>query len=82
MRAECIKLNGAIELAANLGFCNNIVDLVNTGNTLKENNLQEIIKINDVSSQLIVNKIAYKTTNDIICMIINNFRKVLYGKDS
>ena len=41
VRAECIKLNGAIELAPKLGICSTIVDLVSTGRTLKENNLKE-----------------------------------------
>lgn len=70
IQAECIKLNGSIELAPKLGICDLIVDLVSTGNTLKANNMSEIETILDVSSRLIVNKQAYKTMkkgiNDIV----------------
>lgn len=59
--AECVKLNGSIELAPKLGLCDYIVDLVSTGRTLKENKMQEIFKISDVYSGIIVNKQAYKT---------------------
>ena len=45
VQAECIKLNGALELAPNLGLCRRIVDLVQTGSTLKANGLVEIDRI-------------------------------------
>ncbi len=61
VQAECIKLNGAMELAPTLGLCRRIVDLVSTGRTLKENGLVEVEKIADVSSRLIVNRAALKT---------------------
>lgn len=72
IQAECIKLNGAMELAPKLGLCRRIVDLVDSGRTLKENGLVEIEKIVDVESCLIVNRTAFKTNfaqiNDIIQM--------------
>ena len=49
VQAECIKLNGAMELAPNLGLCRRIVDLVSTGQTLKDNGLVEIETITDLS---------------------------------
>ena len=61
VQAECIKLNGAIELAPGLGLCRRIVDLVGTGATLRANGLVEVEHIADVSSRLIVNRIALKT---------------------
>ena len=61
VQAECIKLNGAMELAPGLGLCRRIVDLVSTGKTLKENGLVEIETIAEVTSRLIVNRAALKT---------------------
>lgn len=61
VQAECIKLNGAMELAPTLGLCRRIVDLVSTGKTLRENGLEEIEVIADVTSRLIVNRAAQKT---------------------
>lgn len=57
---EIIKLNGSIELAPVLGISDVIVDIVETGATLKENNLKVIGKIFDISARLIANKAAYK----------------------
>lgn len=61
VQAECIKLNGAMELAPSLGLCRRIVDLVSTGSTLKANGLVEIERIADVTSRLIINRTAFKT---------------------
>ena len=61
VQAECIKLNGALELAPRLGLCRRIVDLVSTGSTLKANGLREIEHIASVTSRLIVNRAAWKT---------------------
>ena len=61
VQAECIKLNGAMELAPSLGLSQRIVDLVSSGATLKANGLVEIEHVLDVTSRLIVNRIALKT---------------------
>ncbi len=61
VQAECIKLNGAMELAPSLGLSQRIVDLVSSGATLKANGLVEIERVMDVSSRLIVNRVALKT---------------------
>ncbi len=79
VRAECIKLNGAIELAPRLGICSTIVDLVSTGRTLKENNLKESDVLLNITSKLIVNKISYKTMNSEISKIINKFSGIING---
>jgi len=61
IQAECVKLNGAMELAPNLGLAGRIVDLVSTGRTLKDNGLVETDRIIDISARLIVNRAALKT---------------------
>jgi len=74
VQAECIKLNGAVELAPSLGLCRHIVDLVQTGTTLKANGLVEIEHIADITSRLIVNRPALKTRPDEISRWIDAFR--------
>ena len=74
VQAECIKLNGAIELAPLLGLCRHIVDLVQTGATLKANGLVEIEHIAEVSSRLIVNRPALKTRPEEVGAWIERFR--------
>ena len=76
VQAECIKLNGAIELAPLLGLCRHIVDLVQTGATLKANGLIEVEHIADVSSRLIVNRPALKTRSEEVGGWIERFRTV------
>ena len=58
--AEIIKLNGSIELAPILGLSDVIVDIVETGATLKENNLKVFETVFDISTRLIVNRASYK----------------------
>lgn len=74
VQAECIKLNGAMELAPGLGLCRRIVDLVSTGETLKANGLVEIELIAEISSRLIVNRAALKTRPDEMGALIERFR--------
>jgi len=77
IQAECIKLNGAIELAPHLGLCRHIVDLVQTGATLKANGLIEIERIAEVSSRLIVNRPALKTRPEEVGGWIERFRDAI-----
>ena len=74
VQAECIKLNGAIELAPRLGLCRHIVDLVQTGATLKANGLAEIEHIADITSRLVVNRPALKTRPEEVGRWIERFR--------
>lgn len=60
---EIIKLYGAMELAPKVGLAHCIVDLVDTGNTLKANGLVPLRHIADISSRLVVNAAAFKTKN-------------------
>ena len=74
VQAECIKLNGSMELAPILGLCPRIVDLVSTGATLRANGLVEVEHVADVTSRLIVNRAALKTRPDAINLWISRFR--------
>jgi ATP phosphoribosyltransferase len=74
VQAECIKLSGAMELAPSLGLCRRIVDLVQTGATLKANGLVEIERIAEITSRLIVNRAALKTRPQDIRGWIDRFR--------
>lgn len=75
VQAECIKLNGAMELAPNLGLCRRIVDLVSTGATLNANGLVEVELIAEISSRLVVNRAALKTRPEEIGGWIERFRE-------
>ena len=77
VQAECIKLNGAMELAPKLGLCRRIVDLVSSGDTLRANGLVEIEHIADITSRLAVNRTAWKTRPDEISELIQSFRDAL-----
>lgn len=76
VQAECIKLNGAMELAPNLGLCRRIVDLVSTGQTLKDNGLVEIETITDVTSRFVVNRAALKTRPVEVGVWVDRFREI------
>ena len=69
VQAECVKLNGAMEIAPVLGLSSRIVDLVSTGRTLAENGLVEVETITEVSARLIVNRAAFKTRGDVLPLI-------------
>ncbi len=60
MQMEYIKLNGSIELGPLIGLSESIVDIVETGTTLRENNLEEIVTIMDATARLIANRVSYK----------------------
>ncbi|MAE51209.1 MAG: ATP phosphoribosyltransferase [Micavibrio sp.] len=77
VQAECIKLNGAMEIAPSLGLARRIVDLVSTGSTLKANNLTELETILNVSSRLIVNRSSQKTRPAAINEWVNAFRRAV-----
>lgn len=77
LQAECIKLNGAMELAPSLGLADTIVDLVSTGSTLKANGLEEVEVLHHVTSRLIVNRAAYKTRASEIAPWVARFREAV-----
>ena len=77
---EIINLKGAIEIAPILGLSDYIVDLVQTGSTLKENGLSEIEVIQNISTRLIINKSSFKTNNQKIQKIIFSIKDSLNAK--
>lgn len=74
---DLIKINGSVELAPILGLCDVIVDIVESGSTLKENGLTVLEEICDISSRLIVNKVSLKTKREAIDPIIDRFEQNL-----
>ena len=79
VQAECIKLNGAIELAPTLGLCRRIVDLVSTGATLQANGLVPLETIAEVSARLVVNRVAVKTRAAEVGGWVDRIRGALQG---
>jgi ATP phosphoribosyltransferase len=77
IHAEVVHLNGAMELAPGLGLSRLIVDLVQTGSTLKANGLRETEVIAEVTSRLIVNRTALKTRAEEIGHWIARFREAI-----
>jgi ATP phosphoribosyltransferase len=80
VQAECIVLNGAIELAPVLGLSQHIVDLVSSGATLKANGLVEIERISDITSRLAVNRTAWKTRPRQIGDWLERFREIVHAR--
>jgi ATP phosphoribosyltransferase len=77
VQAEIIKLYGAMELAPLVGLADCIVDIVETGNTLKANGLEAKELIAYISSRLVVNKASMKMKHDIIQPLIDQFEKTI-----
>ncbi|MEC9067877.1 MAG: ATP phosphoribosyltransferase [Pseudomonadota bacterium] len=80
IQAECVKLNGAMEIAPALGLARRIVDLVSTGRTLAENGLEERDVIMQVSARLIVNRAALKT-DPRVGELVERFRAIASGAE-
>lgn len=77
VQAECIKLNGAMELAPSMGLCRRIVDLVETGSTLIANGLVEVEEITTITSRLAVNRAAWKQHPVLINGWIEKIRQAI-----
>jgi ATP phosphoribosyltransferase len=77
IQAEIIKLYGSMELAPLVGLADCIVDLVDTGNTLKANGLEPRDLIMNISSRLVVNKAAMKMKHQAIQSLLDQFEKTL-----
>ncbi len=74
---DIIKLNGSIELAPIVGLSEVIVDIVETGSTLRENGLVVLEEICDLSARVIVNQVSMKMENERITDIVNRLKGVL-----
>lgn len=79
-QVDIIKLYGAMELAPILHLADEIVDIVDTGNTLKANGLEQRDFIADISSRLIVNKASMKMKHEQIETLIQSIRASIEGK--
>lgn len=77
MDVEIIKIEGSVELAPILGLCDAIVDIMETGTTLKENGLVVFDRICDISARVIVNKASFKMKRNEIGEFIDNLKSVL-----
>ncbi|MBQ1867986.1 ATP phosphoribosyltransferase, partial [Selenomonas sp.] len=77
MQMEYIKLNGSIELGPIVGLSESIVDIVETGTTLRENGLEEIVSIQDATARLIANRVSFKMKFDRIHTMISDLRTIL-----
>lgn len=76
-QVEIIKLNGSIELAPLIGLAERIVDIVSSGQTLKENGLVEYEKIADITSRLIANPVSYRIKEKRITEIVERLSRVI-----
>ena len=79
VQAECVKLNGAMEIAPVLGLSSRIVDLVSSGRTLQEKGLVEVETVAEVSARMIVNRAAFKTRGAEVLPLIEAFRQAAAG---
>ncbi len=77
MQMEYIELHGSIELGPIVGLSESIVDIVETGTTLKENDLEEIEHVMDASARLIANRVSFKLKFDRIYQLVVELKKVL-----
>ncbi len=77
MDVEIIKIEGSVELAPILGLCDAIVDIMETGTTLKENGLVVFERICDISARVIVNQASFRIKSDEVKQLLNDFRGLL-----
>ena len=74
---EIIPLSGSIELAPLIGLADRIVDLVETGRTLKDNGLEVVEVIAESSARLLINRAGYQTKRDEVLRLIQSLEKVI-----
>ena len=74
---DLIKLNGSIELAPIVGLSEVIVDIVETGSTLKENGLKVLEEVCPLSARMVVNQVSMKMENERITKLITDLKQVL-----
>ncbi|MEK4248841.1 ATP phosphoribosyltransferase [Paenibacillus sp. FSL W7-1287] len=79
-QVEVIKLNGSIELAPMIGLADRIVDMVETGQTLRENGLVEQTEIFGITSRLIANRVSYRMKNERIQSLCDLLQQTLASR--
>ena len=77
---EIIKLNGSVELAPIVGLSEVIVDIVETGATLRENGLEVLEEVCPLSARIVVNHVSMKMENERITKLVNDIRNYLENK--
>ena len=80
-QVEVIKLNGSIELAPLIGLADRIVDMVETGQTLRENGLVEMETIFGITSRLIANRVSYRMKNEAIQTLCDKLQNAIAAKE-
>lgn len=78
---EIIKLNGSIELAPIVGLSDVIVDIVETGSTLRENGLQVLEEVCPLSARMVVNQVSMKMENERITKLITDLKQVIHKEN-
>ncbi|MGI5911865.1 MAG: ATP phosphoribosyltransferase [Syntrophomonadaceae bacterium] len=77
LQVEIIKLHGNVELAPIMGISDVIVDIVSTGQTLRENNLVELVRIMDSTARLIANRVSYRIKHERIQPVIETLQRIV-----
>ncbi|MFS1514827.1 ATP phosphoribosyltransferase [Chengkuizengella sp. SCS-71B] len=80
-QVEVIKLNGSIELAPLIGLSDRIVDMVETGRTLRENGLIELEEMFSITSRLIANRVSYRMKNHVIQLLCDQLQSAIEIKE-
>ena len=81
IQTEIIKLNGSIELAPMVGLAEIIVDLVETGRTLKENNLVEVAQIHPATARFIANRVSFKMKFERINKMVEGLKALVESEE-
>lgn len=76
-QVEIVKLNGSIELAPLIGLAERIVDIVSTGQTLRDNGLVELETIAQITSRLIINPVSYRMKDERIDELVSRLSEVI-----
>ena len=77
LHAHFIKLNGSVELAPIVGLSEVIVDIVETGSTLRENGLEVLEEICQLSARVVVNEVSMKMQHERITKLLKDLKKVI-----
>ena len=78
---EIIKLNGSIELAPIVGLSEVIVDIVETGSTLRENGLEVLEEVCPLSARVVVNPVSMRMENERITRLLNELNRIVSGPE-
>ncbi len=77
MDVEIIKIDGSVELSPLIGLVDGIVDIMETGSTLKANGLQVLDTVADISARVIVNKASWKLKKDEITKVLDDLKRAV-----